>query len=648
MTGSLRSSARNPIAIALMGLLILVFLVLGVGGGSRLPDILNGAKADSVVVAGSHIISARDYARIFEQQKQRFEQQYNQSFTNDFLAKNGLDMQLLTQLAMDQAEAEMLQRAGIDPAPSLVDAQIKQIPLAFDKVTGKFSAQQFMQALQSQGLTLKQVQSDITDELAERHFAMAVAADFRMPRVYAALNAIAGLQSRDISYFLLSPDVIAKPPAPTDAQLLAFEKAHAAELTRPEMRVVTLVRFSSAAIAPTITVDPAQVEKAFEAQKATLSTPETRSVVQIPVKTAAQGAQAAERLRKGEDPAAVARSIGSEPIVYADKPQTAIADKRAATAAFAMTQGEARGPVQGDLGLSAIKVNAITPAKTPTLETARAKIEADLRQKAAQDKAYSLSEAFDTARQSGASVAAAAQKAGAPTQTIGPFAANGAGLDGKPIPLINDKIAKAAFGAAAGEDTEIEDAGPGEYFALHVDKVLPPSLPPLDQDRAQLVQRYQIDQIRDAFRAKAEQLSAEVRSGKPLDAVAQGVGAHVVKISGAQLIKAQQYQSLGREFLAAAFSVKAGQPFLAGAPGGAFVGKVDAVTPADPNATAQVINAIRGRMSQDYLRDLLDTVKQASLRQIRATWNRKLALQAINVDPSTVMTSKGSSGGKAP
>ena len=51
---------------------------------------------------------------------------------------------------------------------------------------------------------------------------------------------------------MLDAKAVVQPTPPTDAQLLAFETAHAAQLTRPEMRVVTLVRFSAAAIAPTV------------------------------------------------------------------------------------------------------------------------------------------------------------------------------------------------------------------------------------------------------------------------------------------------------------------------------------------------------------------------------------------------------------
>ena len=53
MTGALRSTARNPVAVALMGVLILVFLILGVGGGSRFPDLLAGTRGDAVAAAGS-------------------------------------------------------------------------------------------------------------------------------------------------------------------------------------------------------------------------------------------------------------------------------------------------------------------------------------------------------------------------------------------------------------------------------------------------------------------------------------------------------------------------------------------------------------------------------------------------------------------
>jgi peptidyl-prolyl cis-trans isomerase D len=647
MTGSLRSTAKNPVAIALMGLLVLVFLILGVGGGGRFPDLFAAAGADSVVTAGGHSIDSRDFKQIFDQQKQRFDQQAGQSVPIELLIQNGFDQQLLNAIAQDEAQAEMLTRAGIVPAPALVGDQIKKLPFAFDRVTGKFSEQQFTQFLANQGLTPRQAEAEIADELAQRHFTTAVEAGFRIPRVYSALNAVAGLENRDISYFNLDPHTIPQPAAPTDADLTAFMKEHAAQLMRPEMRVITVVRFSAKAMAAGINLDPAAVQKEFAFKKDTLSTPERRTLVQIPVKSAAEAAQAAARLARGDDPAAIAKAFGAEPVRYADAARTAIADPKVAAAAFALPQGQVSGPVQGELGLAVLKVSKITPAAAATFESARPAIEADLRAKAAQNQAFQLSQKFDDARQGGATVADAARKAGATPVTLGPVTSGGLDNDGKPSILLTPQILKSAFSHGVGEDTDLEDAGAGEYFALHVDKIVPPALPALSEKRPELVKAYVNQQYLKALKARAEALMSEVRGGSGIDQVAARAGAHVVRQGGMQRIQAAQYKGLGRDFLVAVFGAKPGDVFAAAGPTGVFIGKLDAVRPGDVSAMARAVNLIEGRVSQDYLKDLLNTAKAASRQEIKVTINLPLARRALGVDPALAAKSVAKAPGKA-
>ena len=169
----------------------------------------------------------------------------------------------------------------------------------------------------------------------------------------------------------------------------------------------------------------------------------------------------------------------------------------------------------------------------------------------------------------------------------------------------------------AGEDSDIQDAGPGEYYALKVDKVIAPAVPPLDEIRPLLTQAYMREQLVKALHAKADVLMGQIRQGKPMDEVAASVGATVTRLQNAQLIKAQQYQSLGREFLSQIFSQKAGQVFAAGAPNGAFIAKLDAARPGDVTATAQFLESIRSRASQDYLRDLLTSTKVAAAKAVK-------------------------------
>jgi peptidyl-prolyl cis-trans isomerase D len=634
MTGTLRSTARNPVAVALMGLLILVFLIIGVGGNGRFPDLFRQVRADSVVSAGSHSMSANDFRKVFDQQKQRFEDQSNQTVTNSFLVENGFDQQLLNAIAQDEALSEVLTRIGVNPAPHLIDEQIKKLPFAFDRVTGKFSETQFTQFLAAQGLTAGQAQAQLADDLAQRHFLYAVQAGFQVPRIFAAMNAVAGLENRDVSYFILDPRSVPQPPAPTDAQLMAFMKAHAAQLTRPQMRTVEVVKFSAAALAPTVTVDAAAIQKEFDLRKDSLSTPETRTVVQIPVKSAAQGAEAAARLAKGENPDAIAKSFGVQAIVYADKPIDVIADHKLAALAFSLPADAPKGPVQGDLGLAAIEVTKVTPAKVATLESARPKIEADLKRQAARDKAYKLSQAFDDARTGGANFQAAAAKAGVPVQTVGPFAATGQDLQGKPVPELTDRMVKSAFAKGVGDDADLEDAGSGEYYAIKVDKIAPPSLPTLAEARPALTKAYETQMYLQALKAKADALVAKIKGGTPIEQVGASVGSHVVKQTGMQRIQAAKYQAMGQSFLQAVFGVKPGEAFAAGGQTGIYIARLDAVRPGDATQMAQITNALRGKLGESYLSDVLESAKTAARREIKPQINVALARQAIGVDPT--------------
>jgi peptidyl-prolyl cis-trans isomerase D len=232
--------------------------------------------------------------------------------------------------------------------------------------------------------------------------------------------------------------------------------------------------------------------------------------------------------------------------------------------------------------------------------------------------------------------------------TVGPFDANGLGPDRKPVALVTDKMVKSAFAQAANEDSELQDAGSGEYFALHVDKVVPPALPAIADIRQPLTQAYTSQTFMAAVRAKVDALVARIKKGEGLDHVAASVGSPVVHQPGLQLLKAKQaadplYAALGKEFLEGTFSAKPGDVFAAGARGGVAVVKLDAVRSGDATSTAKVLEALRGRASQEYVRDIFAATQAAARDQIKVIQNLPLARQTIGVDPNL-----GKPGAKTP
>src|SRR5690606_10174012 len=88
MLAQIRAFAKSPFAIGILGLLILSFLVFGIGDVFR-----SGAVKDSVVQAGSRSISAAQYKQRFDAFRKQVEQQQNngQPITTEQAVQLGLD-----------------------------------------------------------------------------------------------------------------------------------------------------------------------------------------------------------------------------------------------------------------------------------------------------------------------------------------------------------------------------------------------------------------------------------------------------------------------------------------------------------------------------------------------------------------------------
>ena len=304
-----RRFAKSWVATLVIGLIAISFVVVGTQ-----PDIFNGASGTAVVQAGSRSISPEEYKRLFDNVRQQSEQQAGRPVPLEDAVKAGLDRRLLEDLALTESFAELLRRIGLRPADSLIGDQIRKTPIFFNPVSGAFDRQAYQQQLAQNGLTEKAFEGFLRDDLAQNHYISGAVAGLRAPRIYGAVAAVYEGETRTLTYYVVDPRIAGTPPPPTDAQLQAFLKENAAQLTRPESRVISLVRFSAAQVAATVAIDEKEVQRQFEFRKDSLSEPERRTLVQIAAPNQAAAAQIASRLRAGEAPAVVARSVKVEPV----------------------------------------------------------------------------------------------------------------------------------------------------------------------------------------------------------------------------------------------------------------------------------------------------------------------------------------------
>lgn len=628
MLAATRKFAKSWVAAVLIGLLVIAFAVTGMN------DVFRGNFSDAVITAGSRKVSAAEFRREFDNARKNAEQQMGQPVTTEFAVENGLDRQVMDAVMVREAFAELMSRMGLRPSDKLIAAEIQKIPAFFDQITGKFDKNTYQQRLAENNLTPELFDRGLRDEIAQNHLGAAMVNGLRVPRAYGALGAVYELETRDISYFAINPGSIAAPPPPTDAQLTQFMNENAARLTRPEFRVITVAYFSPAMVSQNLPIDPAELQKRYEFRRDTISQPETRSLVQIPAKDTATAQTIAARLNRGEDPAAIAKSLGVEAITYADKPRTAIADPRVGQAAFALKEGQVSGPIQGALGLAVVKIIKVTPGRTASLEDIRPQLEAELRRDAAAEKVYAMTQAYEDAHADGASLADAARKAGAQPVTLGPITADGRNAQNQPVQGMNPKILQAAFGLAAGAESDLQELGDGEYFAVKVDRIIPKAMPPLAEVKPMLTQVWMQRETIKRLQARADELAARVRKGETLEAVAGSLGARVVDVPSISRQTAGQTTLLSRDGLIKAFGAKPGEVFTAEHTQlGLIVAKLDAVQAPAAAQLAPIAESARPQMTMGIFREIGDAARAAAKTEVKAKAYPDKARAALGLPP---------------
>jgi peptidyl-prolyl cis-trans isomerase D len=643
MMKAFRSFAKSWLAKVLFAVLALSFIIWGANTQ------LDFSFDQSIISAGDHKVADQEFSTIWQRNLRSIGEREGRPISNDEAVKAGVFSQLLDQMAVSNALLEMVHRLGVRPSDELVGREIARNPAFMDPITRTFSKKTYEQQLRDNGYRTSDVfEEAVRDDLAEQHFASGVLAGLTAPKLYAVVLTSLSTESRSAAFFSVDPRMAGMPAQPTDAQLTAFLNENAERLRRPELRAFSLIRFSTAALAPTLPVDEAEVAKHYEATKASRTVAEKRSFVQVSVRSPAEAQQVAARLNAGEDPQAVAKAMRLQAIPYTDAEKGAVIDQRVADAAFSLQQGQTSGLIQGALGPAVVKVTKITPGKAATLEEARAEIVKQLQEAAAQEKIYADAAKYDELRDKGSNLHQAAQAIGTKVYAIGPLTKDGRDQYGRPNPALTQRMLDDAFSTPQGGETDLIDIGKGEYYALRVEKITPAALPTLAEVRGPLMQAWMQREMVRRMQARADQLAARVRAGEPIEKVAQSAGAQVRTVNEVSRVSVGQHRDLGQPFLVKLFDAKPRDVYTAQGPGFAIsVARVTEIKPGDPGFVSGVAEAGQSRMNQDMADELGALVRLAAKERIEPKIDRNRALRAIGVAPEKA-DDAGAAGKAAP
>jgi peptidyl-prolyl cis-trans isomerase D len=215
----------------------------------------------------------------------------------------------------------------------------------------------------------------------------------------------------------------------------------------------------------------------------------------------------------------------------------------------------------------------------------------------------------------------------------------GRDAQGQPVPGLSQKLMETAWALPAGGESEVEEAGDGEYFAVRVEKITPPAMPALAEIRPMLAQAWTQRELASRMQTRADELAARVRKGESLDVVASSAGSAVTHLPGIDKQNAGKNPTLSQDMMAKTFTSKPGDVFTAPFSRFAYVvGKLEGVHTADADTLARSTDQIRPQMSVAFFREIGETAKLAARQKVKVTIDANNAREAIGLEPLDAKT----------
>src|SRR5579859_2498441 len=352
MIAFFRQTLASKLALGLLALIMLAFIITGVfthempgssmGGGS------NGA---TIATVGRQTITAPDMDQRIRTQYSQYAQQQPGLDMATFVAQGGFTA-IVDQVIGATALEQFGERLGLVASRRQIDGSIAAIP-AFRGVDGKFDQKAYLAALAQQHLSDAQVRADLGGDLVRRMIYVPATGAMTLPeglvRPYAGLM----VEQRTGAIGFVPTALTGGGPAPTDAELQAFYKAHLAAYTMPERRALRYALIGRDQVAAGAVPTEADIRKAYDSAPEKYAARESRDLSQVVLdsQAKAQAFKAAVTAGKSFADAAKAAGFSATDIALGAKNQAQFAQQTSqavAAAAFALPQGSVSDPVKSD------------------------------------------------------------------------------------------------------------------------------------------------------------------------------------------------------------------------------------------------------------------------------------------------------------
>jgi peptidyl-prolyl cis-trans isomerase D len=521
MLKALRQATKSWVMKVILFLLAATFVVyfgdsyVGSGGGGG---------SGAVVEVGDVDFNGFEISREFGRRVQ-------QAQANPQLA--GLTQEQAIQLGLlDQTISQIVTRTlfdlaardlGLTASDADASAYVRQVP-QFQNSAGRFDRIQFENFLRASNLSEQQYIEQLRSDLVRNQLIGTLNAGIASPQLLVDRFYRYNAERRIVELVDIAAAGMTGIDAPNETQIASYYDENKAIFETPEYRSGTLASLSPENFAQEIGVPEEDIVAAYDANSERFNDPERRHILSALFASQDAAASAAKRIRAGEEFASVVEEATGQPPVdlgligRSEAPIEEIDD-----AAFALQKPGLSDPAASPFGWNLVNVTEIQPRVERTLEDVREDLRLSLAIERAREGIFDVLDTFEDALAGGASLADAASESGLRIETIPSVARSGETPTGDRADY--DRIVLATlFSTEMGQSSRVVEHDDGGFFAVKVDNVEPPRIPPLADVRDRVVTAWLNEQRQAAAERTGTEIAEQARSSGSLVAAAAKAG----------------------------------------------------------------------------------------------------------------------------
>lgn len=514
MMDNLRAASNHVVLKVILGLIILSFVLTGVG------NYLIGGNGDYAAKVNGHEISRAELEQAFNSERNRQQQMLGDQFSQ--LASNDGYIQQMRQQALSQlVDQALLDQYISELHLGISDEQVKQAIFnqkAF-QTNGKFDNAKYNGLITSMGFSADQYAEALRKQLLNQQLINAIAnTDFMLKDETTKLTDLVS-QQREIRQAVINVDALAAKQTVNDDEIAQYYQQHQNSFMAPEQFRVSYIKMDAAAMQQP--VSEADIQSWYDQHKADYSQPQRSRYSIIQTKTEAEARSVLDALKQGGDFASLAKSKSADPISARKggdmgwlEPATTPDELKNA----GLTQkGQLSDVIKSSVGFLVVRLDDIQPEQVKPLAQVHDVIADKVKQEKALDAFYKLQQKVsEAASNDNESLAGAAQASGLKVSETGWFT-----RDDMPADLDFDAVKQAVFSGgligqngAPGNNSDIISVDGDRAFVLRISEHKPEAVKPLDQVKAQVTDRIKHDKATQQAKAQADKLLAELKAGK--------------------------------------------------------------------------------------------------------------------------------------